>query len=964
MEYVPLYIKTDYSLLQSMITIKKLISYAKNNNLNTLSITDNNMCGAYEFYKECIQNDIKPIIGMEINIKEYTFLLYAKNYDGYKNLIKLATINSERQINTKEIGQYKENLICIIPFKYKKISDKLSTIYEYVFIGYENEIEEKELGNNKIYIRETLCLEKEEMEYIPYLVAIKDGKNILEIENMEDKSLQIPNKIDSNNQKVNDLCNIKIPTDNSYIPKYECQNNQTSYEYLRELCKIGTRKRFGQTISKIYVERLKYELETINKMGFCDYFLLVWDYVKYAKDNKILVGPGRGSAAGSLVSYVLEITDIDPIKYQLIFERFLNIERITMPDIDIDFAFDKREQVIDYCIKKYGEKKVAGIITFGTLGSKQIIRDIGRTLNIDQKEIDYICKNIDSKKNLIENYKSPKFKKIADNYKNLFNISCKLEGLKRHTSIHAAGIVMCDRNIDEIIPLEKSNNMYLTGFSMEYLEELGLLKMDFLALKTLTVIDNIIKNIGEGIDFNNISLNDEKTLEIFKTGNTIGIFQFESKGMINFLKKMNPNTFDDIFAALALYRPGPMKSIDHYIKRKKSQEKIDYYHEDLIPILKSTYGILIYQEQIMQVANVMAGYSYGEADVLRRAMSKKKEDVLINEKEKFIKRAINKGYKQDLSETIYNLILKFASFGFNKSHSVAYAVIAYKMAYLKAHYPNSFMKILLNSAIGSSIDTKDYIYECKINNIEILSPNINKSDYYFIIENNKLYFPLSNIRNLGTSVIEHIIKSRNEEPYKDIFDFIKRTNKKIVNKKVIQSLIDVGCFDSFKINRKTLTESLDLIINYGELIKDLDEEYALKPVIEELEEYSKKDLMKKELETFGFYLTNHPVTEYRIKEQNSIYIKDISNYFDKQINLIANIESVKEIDTKNNDKMCFITVSDEIEKIDLIMFPKVYEKYNNLELDTVVKIKGKVEKRFDKYQIIVNELERMDNTIN
>lgn len=971
MMYIPLYVKTENSLLKSMIRIPDLIAYAKEHHLKALAIVDDNLYGAYEFYKACLQADIKPIIGLEITLEQNKILLYCENEEGYSHLIQLATIQSEREVDLSDLSKHSEGLLCIVPVASKNQYQNCSKIYKDIWIGYQTKQEKQLLkGENLVYIQEILCLEKNDLEYLPYLYAIKDGKTLDEIPNFSNCYLNLELDKDFLNgyQNIYDLCNLTIHKKDDLLPIYECPNGLDSYDYLKQLCMEGMRKRFGNTVSRIYIERLKYELDVIQKMGFCNYFLVVWDYVKYAKEHNILVGPGRGSAAGSLVSYVLEITDVDPIQYHLLFERFLNPERVTMPDIDIDFAYDKREEVTAYCRKKYGEKRVAGIITFGTLGAKQIVRDVGRVMELQSGQVDHICKIIDSKKTLKENYsENPKLKDWFEENKEtkkLFYIASKLEGLKRHTSIHAAGIIMCNRNLDEVIPLTYHDSFYLTGYSMEYLEELGLLKMDFLALKTLTSIQSILDEIaltGTPILFDEIPLEDPKALSIFTTVNTTGIFQFESAGMMNFLRKFKPTTFEDVFAALALYRPGPMNNIDHYIKRKQGLEKIDYFHNDLKPILKPTYGILIYQEQIMQVASVLAGYSYGEADVLRRAMSKKKENVLKQEKGKFINNAVARGYEQKMSEEVYDLILKFASYGFNRSHSVAYAIIAYKMAYLKAYYPKIFMKSLLTSIIGSSIDTKEYIDECKMNHIEILLPDINKSGKEYLVEKEGIRYPLTNIKNLGITVVESILETRKEGPFLDIYDFIKRTNRKTVNKKVLQCLIDAGCFDSFGDTRRTLQENLDLILNYGELIKDLDEEYALKPEWNSLEEYSKKELMQKELEIFGFYLSNHPVTEYRLQKNNHIYVKDIASYFDKNSSFIVVVDSLRQIDTKKGDKMCFMSGSDETGTVQIVLFPSVYENYQNIPQGGVILISGHVEKRFDQYQLIANKIEALED---
>ena len=971
MNYVPLYIKTENSLLSSLIKIDELIKFAKSYNYKALSIVDNNMFGVMEFYKKCLQNGIKPIIGLEVKL-DNNLVLYAKNYNGYKNLLKISTVMSESKVDINILEKYSSDLICVIPFNYRFIYDELNKMFQNVFISYKNK-EEYDLINKdiSIYMNETLYLQKKDSNYLKYLIAIRDGKKIDEVNILGDNHLLLPEEIknydfNSNNQKILDMCNLKIELHKDLLPIYECPNNLDAYSYLKELCQDGMRKRFGSSVGKVYIDRLKYELNIINKMGFCNYFLVVYDYVKYAKEHGILVGPGRGSAAGSLVSYLLNITTIDPIKYNLLFERFLNPERVTMPDIDIDFQYDRREEVINYCVNKYGNKKVAGIITFNTLGAKQAIRDIGRVMDINLDKIDALTKLIDSNLSLRENYNDSKLKRILNEDSELFNlykVSLKFEGLKRHTSNHAAGIVMCNENLDEILPLYKKDGMFLTAYSMDYLEEQGLLKMDLLAIKNLTLIDTVLKEVNKKnkvISFDDIPFEDSEATNVFTSVNTLGIFQFESTGMMNFLRKFRPSNFQDIVAALALFRPGPMNNIDSYIKRKQNKEKIDYFDKSLEKVLKPTYGIIIYQEQIMQIASIMAGFSLGEADILRRAMSKKKEEILLKEKDKFINGSIKRGYSEELARKIYDLILKFAAYGFNKAHSVSYATISYRMAYLKAHYKEDFMKTLLNFELNSVNKTKEYIYECKKEGLNILKPDINKSDKYYLKEKDGIRYPLTGLKNLGSMIVNNILDERKNGDFKSIYDFIKRTNRKNINKKTLISLIDAGCFDSFDLNHRTMIDGIDLIINYGELIKDLDEEFVLLPELEIKEEYSKHELLKRELDVIGLYISDNPITEYKQKLNNKFNICDVSHWFDKNVDIIGTIDYVKEVETKKQDKMCFIKISDELASIDGVVFPQLYKTLNEIKRDKTVLISGKVEKRFDKYQIIVNNIKYLD----
>lgn len=958
--YAPLNIKTCNSFLKSMIKIDDLIKVAKEHNIKALTITDDNMYGVIEFYNTCTKNDIKPIIGLEINISS-KIILYAMNYDGYKNLMKITTLKSEGELNIDILAHYSNNLICLLPYESKDLYSELSKIYKYIFLTYQNQEEKDKIKiENKLYMNEILCIKKEDEKYLKYLKAIKEGVSVKEIEEIQNKSLFSLEKDSKNNELIVSLCNLEIKKHQDLLPVYD--ENKDAYTELKKECIKGMKRIFGSAAPKKYALRLKHELEIINKMGFCNYFLIVADYINYAKTHNILVGPGRGSAAGSLVSYTLNITAIDPLKYNLLFERFLNPERITMPDIDVDFEDTKREEVIKYCIDKYGEKKVALIVTFGTLAPKQAIKDVARTLDIDLQKTDNFTKLIDSRLSLKENYQFSKVKRYLEmnpEFKTVYKIALKFEGLKRHTSLHAAGIVMSKYNLDENIPLDKNHGVYATEYDKDYLEELGLLKMDFLGLKNLSLIANILDEI-KTIEFDTIKEDDEKALEIFKNVNTTGIFQFESEGMKKFLHKFRPETFEDIVSALALFRPGPMKNIDSYIRRKRGLEKIDYLHENLKPILKPTYGIIVYQEQIMQIANIMAGYSMAEADLLRRAMSKKSEAILLKEKDKFIKGSIKNGYDESLAHKIYDLIFKFADYGFNRSHSVAYAMISYRMAYLKAHYPLVFMKNLLSSAINSETKTKEYIYECTKNGITIAKPNINISDMMYIKVDNKIVFPLTNIKNVGVNAAKAIIEERKNGKFKDIFDFICRCYKGPVNSKTIENLIYAGAFDSFGYTKKTLIQNLDIIINYSEIGSYITDD-TFKPELEEFKEFSKRELMQKEEEIFGFYLTAHPVTEYKKNNPNVIEAKDIGNYFDKTVEVIVSVDRIKRLTTKKNEQMMFITGSDELSQIDIVVFPRVYEISPEIEIGDILDIKGKIEKRYDQYQIITNKIIKLEN---
>ncbi len=596
------------------------------------------------------------------------------------------------------------------------------------------------------------------------------------------------------------------------------------------------------------------------------------------------MGPGRGSAAGSLVSYSIGITEIDPIKYDLLFERFLNPERVTMPDIDVDFDSEKRNLVTRYVTCKYGEKRATGIITFNTLGAKQVVRDLGKCMNLSLPIIDDISKSITSK-NLKDAYsRDNKFHRLInsrDEYKRLYDIALKLEGVPRHISIHAAGIVMSKCNIDEIIPLYKNPiGIYTTAFSKDYLEPLGLLKMDFLGLDNLTLMSNVIDEIRRkeniNISFDKIPLDDKKTLDIFYNVDTDGIFQFESTGMKGFLSKLKVNSFEDIATALALYRPGPMDNIDSFIRRREGREAVDYIHPDLEEILKPTYGIIIYQEQIMQIVRKMAGYSYGEADILRRAMSKKKESIILEERPKFIRGSLENGYSEDTANRVYDLILKFANYGFNKAHSISYAVTAYKMAFIKTYFLKYFISAMLTNAIGNNVKTNIYLNRARMSGIEILPPDINESTDKYFAYDNFIRCPLSIVSNVGTSVSNDIIHEREKGKFRDFCDFVLRMSSSSVNQRVITNLIYAGAI-SFGYNRRTLILNVDNVINYADIAKDAGMIEVEKPEIEVYDEFSKEEIIKMEFKTLGFYLSLHPSSKYR--EGYSITSMNFKNYF-------------------------------------------------------------------------------------
>lgn len=972
MHLTALQVKTSYSILNSLNDIKKLVSKALEYGYDSLAITDsNNMFGVMEFYLECKKNNIKPIIGLDLEVDNIHLLLYALNLSGYKNLIKLATIVSDRAITIEDLTKYKEDLILIMPsYCYH---EKIYHLYKNRYLGYSNKDEIINIDEPKVFINDVSYLNKEDYKYLDYAKMIKNGKIIGEYELNKDigkhlltkeEYLTMVNPEDLTNMDyIIDNCNVELTYTSGLLPLYD--SNIDSKAYLHDLSYKGLNKRLNGEITKEYQERLDRELAVIDKMGFNDYFLIVYDYVFYAKKNHILVGPGRGSAAGSLVSYTLGITDIDPIKYNLLFERFLNIERVTMPDIDIDFDALKRGDVIDYVIDKYGEKKVVGIITFNTLGAKQVIRDVGRVLNIKESLINILAKacNDDLKKTYEE---SSTFKKVLSSnheLQKLYDIALHLEGLPRHVSVHAAGVVMSKYDIDETIPLYKNQlGMYVSAYSKDYLEPLGLLKMDFLGISNLTLIDEVINNIRKdtnlNITFNNIPLEDKKTFELFASGETDGIFQFEASGMIKFLKELKPKEFNDLVLATSLYRPGPMESIPEFLKRRMHPDKVTYLDPSLEDILKETYGIIIYQEQVMLLAVKMAGYTLGEADILRRAMSKKKEEILLKEKEKFITGSINNGYTESTANEVYNLILKFANYGFNKSHAVSYAMIAYKMAFLKTHFYRYFMLSVLTNSLSNENKTSIYISKLRSNNIKVLAPDINISESIYLINKGDIYAPLSIIRNVGNNIANTIINERKNGLFTSFPDFAKRMYNKSVNRKTIEALIKAGVFSSFGYNKKTLMLNLDNIMNYAELSSDNSLIEVAEPIIDITDEYTSDELINLEFESFGFYISNHPVSKY--KDNNSLNTMKLENNTNNYINLILEVVSIKEVITKKNDVMAFVKARDEFKQIELTLFPDKYQEYNYLKNHDIINVYGKVEKRLDNYMLIVSKIKKLN----
>lgn len=928
-------VKTAYTFMRSIIRANDYVNFGVEKGLDALVICDINMHGVPEFYNLCIKNKIKPIIGLRIMTASDDILVFAKNNKGLKDLYRLSTIQSEEVISLEQINRIYANLIFVVSSEHFNELDKVK---------------------NKHLLQEKRCvayIREDEQEYFECMLKIGETEYNREI------SMEVA----INDAPVYDFITEIQVTLEKQIPKIPSINEEReehNINYFRQLSLGGLKRRLGtEELPQEYATRLKYECETIIRMGYVNYFLIVYDYVLYAKKNDILVGPGRGSAAGSLVAYSLGIIDIDPLKYGLIFERFLNPERISMPDIDLDFPCDERANVINYIMNKYGKDKVANIVTFGTFRAKQIMRDVARAMGVDMVTINSVAKLMRGTKTLQENLDNIKLKmKINSSLalKKCAEIALKLEGLPRHSSTHAAGIVISSEPLLNKIPLVHHEIGYLTGYSMDYLEELGLLKMDILAIRNLTLIDNILKQVN--LKFNEIPLDDKRTLLLFSKGLTEGIFQFEASGMKKFLQSLRPTTFEDIIAATALYRPGPMQYIDSFAKRKNNLEVVTYLHKDLEPILESTYGIIVYQEQIMEIAVRIAGMRMAEADILRKGVSKRNESILAEMRDDFINGGLNKGYSNELLNEIFAMILKFANYGFPKAHAASYATVSYKMAYLKCHYKELFMSELLNINLGSEYKINEYLGEAKLLSLTVVPPNINLSSERFEVKDNTLVYPLSGIKGIAGKNTKIILEERANGDYRDFTDFVVRTYALGIKEQVIINLIKVGAFTCLEANKKSLIESLDAVVNYANLVTTVDANYVLKPEPMEVEEYLEKELLSFEKELLGLYLTNHPVIKYK-NEQFIIDLNDLNNHLGKTVKVVGMVGKIKEITTKKGDKMAFVTINDESGVVSLTFFPTQYARAN-FEKQDIIKVIGNAEVRNHDVQIVVNQYEVLD----
>ena len=994
---VHLHVRSAYTLLESTLTISKIIELTLRYGYRAVALTDRKvMHGAMAFYHACKQKGIKPIFGLEVTCEEedvlYSFVVLAKNDEGYQSLLKLSTyLNTQKEKLTlqqlasytkqcvvltagdqssletylinedmDQIKRYVTNCHQLFPCFYVSIAandSRLLRIKNALLKDICHELQIRTVALSRIYFGE-----QEDEESYKTLCAIQQGVSIYDktlhysprryYRTQEEMATLYDEDDLATTDEIANLCNVTFHFKKATLPSFKNKFDVSSAEYLTQLCYKGLAKRMHfQRIPQSYKERLDYELSVIIDMQYADYFLIVWDFIRFAKTQNIYIGPGRGSAAGSLVAYCLGITHADPMKYDLLFERFLNPDRISMPDIDTDFPDDRRDEVIQYVRSLYGEKRVAHIVTFNTLAAKQVLRDVGRAMQINARQVDMLCKQVPNLVKVTLKYAydhNPRFKQMVESSKELrelFTTSLRLEGLPRHTSQHAAGIILSDEDIETVCPLiEVDDGVCATQFTMEYLEELGLIKMDFLGLRNLTIIDEIVQRINETreqkLDILHIPLDDEKTFRLIQDVDTVGVFQLESEGMKNLIRKMKPKNFEDIVATIALFRPGPMENIPEYLRRRESLEDIDYIHPVLKPILHNTYGIMIYQEQIMQIAQTLAGFSLAKADNLRKAISKKQEAELQQLEEDFITGAISLGYEEGLAHKVYDLIMKFANYGFNRSHSVAYGMLAYQMAFLKANAPLYFFSSLLDSVIGAETKTSEYVFEARKRNIKILLPDVNQSSDRYVIEDNALRYPFTGIKNIGYHVCNVIIEERRKKgKFEDLFDFVARVSTKKVNRKTVETLIYAGALDCFSMNRSSMLASLEDAFRYADLVKIEDEnqitinfDLVSKPAPTIVRE-NKSIRNEKEKEVIGFYLSDHPIFELRQKMDASLKSLVVLGKHKGYVKFLCQIEKTKIHRTKNGDLMLFAVVLDETSKFDLVCMPNIY----NLHGDILVK---------------------------
>ena len=1016
------------------------------------------MYGVIDFYREAKKQGINPILGCEVYVapnsrfdreitggddRYYHLVLLAENEEGYANLTKIVSKGFvegyyyKPRVDKELLRKYHKGIIAlsaclageVARFLTKGLYEEAKkTALEYQEIFGEGNfflelqdhgIPEQGLVNQQLFkMSEETGIELVATNDIHYtyaedakphdiLLCIQTGKKLSDENRMrydggqyyvksEEEMLRLfpyAKQALENTQKIADRCHVEIEFGVTKLPKYDVPDGYTSWEYLQKLCYEGLEKRYGDPSEELK-ERLSYELETIHQMGYVDYFLIVWDFIKYAKDHGISVGPGRGSAAGSIVSYCLEITTIDPIRYQLLFERFLNPERVSMPDIDVDFCYERRQEVIDYVTRKYGKDCVAQIVTFGTLAARGVIRDVGRVMDLPYAYVDSISKMIPQELGITIDKAlkmNPDLKKLYDTDEtvtNLIDMAKRLEGLPRHCSMHAAGVVICQKPVDEYVPLSRAaDGTITTQFIMTTLEELGLLKMDFLGLRTLTVIQNAVllaRRKQPELNINQIDYNDQKVLDYIGTGKTDGVFQLESAGMKGFMKELKPHNLEDVIAGISLYRPGPMDFIPQYIRGKNDSSSITYDCPQLEPILAPTYGCIVYQEQVMQIVRDLAGYSLGRSDLLRRAMSKKKAAVMEKERKIFIygdeetgvPGCIKNGIDEQTANKIYDEMIDFAKYAFNKSHAAAYAVVSYQTAWLKYYFPVEYMAALMTSVIDNPSKVSEYIYACRQMNIKILPPDINKGEANFSVDGGDIRYGLAAIKSIGRPVIKAIVEDREELGlFQNLEDFITRLSaKNVLNKRTIENLIKAGALDTLGGTRKQFMSIYVQIVDHvtqekknsmvGQMTlfdlvsEDQKEEFQIR--MPDVGEYSKETLLAFEKEVLGIYVSGHPLEAYEEKWKKSISATTADFQLDEETGHTKVHDGAKEIiggmitektikHTRTNQMMAFITVEDLLGTVEVVVFPRDYEKNRDyLEVDSKVFVRGRVSEEDDK----------------
>ena len=1060
-KFTHLHLHTPYSLLDGFTVIDRVMKKASDLGMESIAITDHGvMFGVVDFYKSAKKYNIKPIIGCElytaarthndkenIDKKSGHLILLAKDDDGYRNLIKLVSIGFvdgfyyKPRVDYELLKKYSKGLVClsaclagdvqqqILSGDYEnacKTALNLEEIYGkgnfYLEMQNHNIPEQKKVN---IYLRkmskdtgiplvvtnDVHYVDKQDCKSHEVLLCIQTGKTLADEQKMEFLTNEFYFKSQDemyelfegdeealyNTQKIADMCNLEFDFNSYHLPNYDVPENYTPYEYLKKLCNDGLKK--YDIVTDEIKQRLDFELEVISQMGYVAYFLIVHDFIDFAKKNNIAVGPGRGSAAGSIVSYLLNITDIDPLKFNLLFERFLNPQRISMPDIDIDFASDKRDLVIEYVKGKYGKDHVSQIITFGTFKARLAIRDCARVMGISYFIADKVAKmiplmpGVTIKSALEINHELKKIYDEDDTVKKLIDMAKTIEGMPRHASTHAAGVVISKKSVDSYVPLYVQDDNIVSQFTMTTLEELGLLKMDFLGLGTLTIIqrtiDNIRKNRNLSLSLDDIDYDDKKVYDHIATGKTLGMFQIESSGMRKFMKELKPENLEDLTAGISLYRPGPMDSIPDYIKNKEDEKNIKYIHEKLIPILSVTKGILIYQEQVMQIVRDLAGYSYGSADLVRRAMSKKKMDVMEKERKKFvygmesenIAGCVNNGIDEKTANKIFDYMIDFANYGFNKSHAAAYSVISYQTAYLKTYYPVEFMASLMSMSIGNTDKVMEYKMDCQEMGIEVLPPDVNHSFSDFSIEKDKIRFPLSALKGVGFAVASNIADEREKNGrYVNFEDLVERLEARDINKKVAEALIKSGSLDSIIVNRASAMSNYERVIESIHSTKKNMVQGQISffnaanlqgyrvGIAPDIKEFSNDILLSMEKEILGFYISGNPLEKYQelIKQKTNMTttsIKEINEENTSQkviestkVRIIGLISKVKISTTKKNAMMAFVTIEDLYSSVEVIVFPKTYDKvYYDLIQDKVVYIRARLSVQEDEDTKLIAE---------